>query len=75
MGSEGQREARRGPNYLFVRGNRRADLPTPVLFEERENGSDAGREETAAADRGALEGSAIVWPERPVRGNQRLAQN
>ena len=44
-------------------------------YSKNENGSDAGREEKAAADRGALEGSAIVWPERPVRGNQRLAQN
>jgi hypothetical protein len=75
MGSEGQWEARWGQNCLFVRCDRSLDLPASVLREERKNRSYAGREETAAADRGSFEGSAIVWPERPVQGNRRLARN
>lgn len=75
MGSEEQREAWRGSDRLFVRCDRSPDLPASVLREERKNGSDAGREETSAADRGTFEGNAIVWPGKPVWGNQRLAQN
>jgi hypothetical protein len=45
VGSEGQREARRGSNRLSVCRGRSPDLPPSVLREERKNGPDSGREE------------------------------
>jgi hypothetical protein len=35
-------------------------LPAPLLCEKCQNGSDGGREETTAANRGSSEGSAIA---------------
>jgi len=41
-GSQGQRKARRRPDYLPIGGGCRPHLPGPVLRQERQDGPDRG---------------------------------
>src|SRR2546422_6348961 len=59
MGGERQGEVRRRTDHLPVRCDRRPHLPAPVLCEKCQNGSDRGRKEGIAANRGSSERSAI----------------
>ena len=73
--AKGKGKRGRCPDCLPVRCDCRTRLPHSVLRQERQDGSDRGREETIAANRGQSERSAIECQRKPVPRRQPSAQS